>query len=139
MKDLVRARRLSWPERAILAEATAALAVSAMMLSTLPFRRVVRRAGRVDLSVGATEDSIAPVRWAVCAVARRVPWRAKCFEQGLAAQWMLRRRGIAGTLYYGLARNGTGRLKAHVWVRAGDLDVVGCENAGDFAEMARFP
>ena len=32
-----------------------------------------------------------------------------------------------------------GRLKAHVWVRSGDLDVTGCDIAGDYAELARFP
>jgi hypothetical protein len=72
-------------------------------------------------------------------MARRVPFRAKCFEQGLTAQWMLRRRGIASTLFYGIARDRDRALSAHVWVRAGAFDVVGCDNIADFATVAQFP
>ena len=51
-----------------------------------------------------------------------------CFQQGLAAQLMLRRRGIPSVLYYGAAQDGSG-LHAHVWVRDGDIDVIGGEIA----------
>jgi hypothetical protein len=30
-------------------------------------------------------------------------------------------------------------LKAHVWIKSGPLDVVGCEIADDYALLARFP
>jgi hypothetical protein len=75
----------------------------------------------------------------VTACARRVPWRAKCFEQGLAAQWMLGRRRIFSTLHYGVAQGEDRGLIAHVWLSSGSLDVVGCENKDDFSELARFP
>ncbi len=67
-----------------------------------------------------------------------MPWRTMCFEQGLAAHWMLRRRKRPSTLYYGAATF-DGELKAHVWVKSGDRDVVGCENADEYALLARFP
>src|SRR5439155_345894 len=79
------------------------------------------------------------VRWAVQAAAQRVPWRALCFEQGLAAQQMLRRRGVRSVLYYGAAHDSQEELAAHVWVRAGNMDVVGCEIASRFALLATFP
>lgn len=83
--------------------------------------------------------AIAQVRWAVRKCARHVPWRAKCFEQALAAQLMLRRRGVETALHYGVRRRPADGLEAHVWLRAGALDVVGCENADEFTEVARFP
>jgi hypothetical protein len=79
------------------------------------------------------------VRWAVTAAARRVPWRAKCFEQGLASQIMLRRRGVPSVLYYGAAPDDLRGLSAHVWVRDGDLDVIGGEIASRYAVLATFP
>lgn len=79
------------------------------------------------------------IRWAIVACARRVPWRALCFEQGLAAQFMLRRRGIASVLYYGAAPDTKQGLSAHVWVRDGNVDVVGCEVASAYAVLATFP
>jgi len=30
-------------------------------------------------------------------------------------------------------------LKAHVWVESGKQAVVGCDQAGDYALLARFP
>ncbi|WP_443018762.1 lasso peptide biosynthesis B2 protein [Sphingomonas sp. 7/4-4] len=107
----------------------------------LPFARVGRLASGKGAALAPPDEAsmIAEFRWAITAVARRVPFRAKCFEQGLTAQWMLRRRGIASTLFYGIARDRDRALSAHVWVRSGAFDVVGCDNIADFATVAQFP
>jgi len=52
---------------------------------------------------------------------------------------MLRRRGIDSVLYYGAAQDPENGLRAHVWVRDGDVDVIGCEIARGFAILAAFP
>jgi hypothetical protein len=138
---LTRLRRLEPAERKLLAEAVAVLAVMSFMIALFPFRRVAAIARVPD---GTAPDAaeqlrrIRAVRWAVAASARRVPWRAKCIEQGFAAQWMLRRRAISSVLHYGVARRDDA-LVAHVWVRAGAIDVIGCEKCSDFAEVAQFP
>lgn len=142
MGILSRFRTLHPVERRLVAEAVFALGVAAFAVAVLPFRRIAVAAAR-DL-VGAAageadrERQVALVRWAVAACARRVPWRAKCFEQALAAQWMLSRRRVPSSLHYGVAK-GEDMLIAHVWLRSGSLDVIGCENEGDFSELARFP
>lgn len=140
MRQLAILRALSWRQRALLVEAALFLTAAAAAIACLPFARVARLASGRPTGLATEPDSrrVAAIRWAVEGVARRLPFRAKCFECGLAAQWMLQRRGIAATLFYG-ATLGTGDLTAHVWVRAGGLDVVGCDNATDFAVLARFP
>ena len=77
------------------------------------------------------------IRRSVLAWGRRLPWRAKCFEQGLAAAWMLRRRGNAYAVHYGASKK-TDDLTAHVWVTSGDIPVVGCENREAFSPLATF-
>jgi hypothetical protein len=62
-----------------------------------------------------------------------------CFQQGLAAQIMLRRRGLPAVLYYGAAQNEQAGLQAHVWVRVGSTDVIGTEIADRFTILATFP
>jgi len=84
-------------------------------------------------------DAVQRIGWAIRACARRAPWRALCFEQGLAAHFMLRKRGIASVLYYGAKPDEDKGLVTHVWVRHGDLDVVGGEDASTFAVLTRFP
>lgn len=69
---------------------------------------------------------------------RRMPFRANCFERGLAAMWLLRRRGVATSLHYGMAKQ-DGQFVSHVWVTVGDRGVIGCENREEFYELARFP
>lgn len=129
------AGRPSW---AILAEAGAAMLAASAAIRVVAFRRLSRRIGGRPLARVASASEAALIRRAVHAWSRRLPWRTMCFEEGLTAYWMLRRRGIQSTLHYGAAVI-AGVLKAHVWVRSGDLDVVGCDNADDYALLASFP
>ena len=117
------------------------LAAASVTVKVAPFRTIARGAARVPTRAAPADADrvIATVAWAVRAAAHRAHFRAVCIEQGLAAQWMLRRRGIAGTIHYGVAQDPERGLIAHVWVRVGEHDVVGCESAGQFTLLARFP
>ncbi len=135
--------RLPWRDRLMLMEATLCLAAAAIAVAILPFRHVARwasrRGRRAIPSADARRAAADGVRWAVQACARRVPWRALCFEQGLAAQFMLRRRGVPAILNYGAAPDAQNGLAAHVWVKDGAVDIVGGEVAARFAVLATFP
>ncbi|HEX8480283.1 MAG TPA: lasso peptide biosynthesis B2 protein [Allosphingosinicella sp.] len=123
----------------MLAEALAALALASLAIALLPFRRVAAAASApVRKTAPADAEIIRRVRSAVKAWASRVPWRAVCFQKGLALHWMLRRRGIRSVLLYGAKRDETG-LSAHVWVDVAGETVIGGEEAPNFACLARFP
>ncbi len=85
------------------------------------------------------KESIGLVTWAVDRAAKRSPFRALCFERGLAATRMLDRRGIPSTLYYGVAYDDHGAIDAHVWVLADGLGVTGAANAHAYKVLAQFP
>jgi Transglutaminase-like superfamily len=137
--------RRSWQDRLLLLEAVLWLTIAGLAIAVLPFRHVGLLAARPiklhrpNLPRQERLNKVWRIRWAVIAGAARVPWRALCFQQGLAAQLMLRRRAIPSVLYYGLAQHGRSGLHAHVWVRAGDFDVIGGEIASSFAVLATFP
>jgi len=135
--------QLGSAERFLLLEAGMFLAFSAACIAILPFRAVGTLAGRASarrpISAKARAATRGQVRWAVEACARRVPWKAVCFQQGLSAHLMLRRRGIASTLCYGASLDPSRGLVAHVWVRDGEVDVIGGEDASRFEVFARFP
>ena len=133
--------RLGWRKQALLAEALMAVAVASAAIRFAPFERAVRLGSR-ELGAGptaATEQVCDMVRWAVEAVAARVPWRAVCFQQGLALQWMLRRRGIDARLHYGVGKGDDHELRAHVWISAEDRIVIGGEQAPHFRALAVYP
>lgn len=125
---------------ALLVEALGALAIASVLIALFSFRRTASFAaqGRPE-APAASASTAGDIGWAVAAWGRRVPWRAVCFQQGLAAQIMLRRRAVAAALFYGARHDDAGKLVAHVWVRSGDVDVIGCEGADSYGLLAVFP
>lgn len=128
---------LRW--RLLVVEAVAALAFASAALATLPFRRAIR-IGSLPLS-SVAERRVSPARAAAAVrrAAQLVPWRAVCIQQGLALQWLLRKRGVDGLLHYGIRVGEDGVLQAHVWVEVDGLAVIGSEEAPNFRRVATFP
>lgn len=150
-------RRRDWP---LLSEAVCRLALARLVLRLQPFpaiarglTRPVRPAQRVDAGLLAQQ-----VGWAVRAASRRLPWHPVCFDQAIAVQQMLRRRGLAADLVYGVrhmaqgvdAQAGNAQIvdaqafdaqafDAHVWVRLPDgAIVVGGETSSLYQPIALF-
>lgn len=135
-----RLARLGAADAALLAEALVTLGLSSVAIRLAPFARVGRIASRPLGRQRRPRDHVsARIAWAVRACARRAPWRAVCFQQGLTAQLMLRRRGMDSTLYFGAANDKTEGLAAHVWVKLGEREVIGCDEAPGYAVLATFP
>lgn len=82
---------------------------------------------RIDAHQAKLIDRVA---FAIPRVARRVPWRADCLVQALAAQSWLRRRGIATTLVFGARKPTAADFEAHAWLKVGDRIVIGGEVSG---------
>lgn len=138
---IIRFVQLDRRRQFLIVEASAALAMMSAAVRFLPFRRAVRMGSRM-LSGAAPDDRteiLGDARWSVVAAAGAVPWRAVCLQQGLALQWMLRRRGIDAVLHYGLAKEKGAKLEAHAWVSVGDNLVIGGEIASKFRCVATFP
>lgn len=123
--------------KVLIVAATLALGAMSAALRLLPFRTAIRL-GSVALGTGPAGDP-GDLVWAVRAAAPRVPWRAKCIEQGLALQWLLRRRGVPARLHYGVGRGDAEALTAHVWVSLDDEVILGGEELARFGEVAVYP
>lgn len=129
-------------DRLLLLQAVFWLLISRWITATLPFRTIGWLATVTALrsiSIPACPTEAKRIRWALITCARHVWWRAQCFEQGLAAHFMLRRRQVSSVLYYGVAPDDLNGLAAHVWVCADGLDIIGGESASRFAVLATFP
>ena len=140
---LAKAKQLSWPEAAIFVEAFWVLCLASLAKAVAPFRILASLASRPlrerPLSFEARALTAVYVRRAVLAWARRMPWKPLCLPQGLAVQFMLRRRGIPAVLYVGAAQDGQGHYESHVWVQDKQFFVVGGEVAGRFEVLAKYP
>lgn len=69
-----------------------------------------------------------------------MPWlNAGCLPRALAAQAMLRRRGIASRVCLGVAREAEGSgVLAHAWVEVGNRQLVGADDVAAFTRLADF-
>jgi hypothetical protein len=133
---------LNGSNKRVLVEALLSLVLASVAIRILPFRRTAAwmssAPGRVSEQANH-EQLVNQCRWAVLTWADRVPWRAVCFQRGLALHVMLRRRGIPSTLNYGVAHGGAKGLRAHVWLSTNGRMVLGGEDAPAFTCLAVFP
>ena len=122
----------------LLAEALVELTAASAKVRFAPFRRITSAITRQAISAKPQAVDVDRLRWAVQAAARRLPLRTKCIEMALCFQAMLRRRGIASVLHYGVRRDEKGALGAHVWLTIDGEYVIGGECAPEFACLATF-
>jgi hypothetical protein len=128
-------------------EALVLLAFFRVCLVIVPVRRIIGAITHNKLA--AQQSSQQPlsdqemtaarrVQWAVRAIARHFPVEFVCFPQALAAYLMLRWRGLASTIVYGVSRTPAGKLIAHAWLEMGDGCVVGGEESEGFSPIERW-
>ncbi len=119
----------------MIAAAVAVRFFSFPILRSLASRPLKREICNPDHQVELARET----RAAISMAARRSPLRALCFEKGLVAQILLRRRGVPSVLYYGLKQEQDKQLEAHVWVMVGDFPVCGEGVADQFVTLTKIP
>jgi hypothetical protein len=142
---LSRLASLPGGRRALLVEAVGALLAAQLRVRCLPFRRVAARLGASGAETGheltpAQQLLSREVEWAIAAASRRLRPRPTCLMEAVAAQALLRRRGVASTVYLGVApaRADGRQINAHAWLRCGERIVTGKTEAGRFRALACF-
>jgi len=141
--DLNRAARLPGSRKRLLGEALIALLIARGAMFFLPFHRIAAWLGTpgAESSAKATAEEIQTaqeVSWAIGVVARRVPWDGRCLAQALAALGMLRRRGLEGTVSFGVCRGESAGFNAHAWLRLGSCMVTGGPGHQRFKAFTTF-
>jgi hypothetical protein len=124
--------------RAYLREAAFTLFVARLALWLIPLARIFAWMNRPLRRIRRfATDEARWIAWSVETIGAR-PWmNALCLPRAVAAQAMLRRRGIASRLCLGVACD-EDALAAHAWVEVGHEVVVGGADAARFTEMTRF-
>ena len=131
--------------RLLLLEAPLFLLTARFALALVPFPRLmhlithpVRRA-EVQGAMRAQQRS--QVRRAIYTMRQRMHDQTTCLHRAIAAQLMLRRRGISTTLYFGATRRPGEELTIHAWVQDGTEGVVGhiATQKARYHIVAKFP
>lgn len=128
--DLKRFSQMPSARKRLLCEALVSLATARIVMACVPFRRIAAWLGTsgAESPAGATPEETRMaegVGWAVEVMGKRVPWDGRCLAQALAATSMLRRRGVEGTVSFGVREGESRNFDAHAWLRVGSHIVTG--------------
>lgn len=115
----------------------------ARILKALPFAKVAPSLGTPMLETGmeldtSKEELIRDISRAVRLTARHTWWESKCLVMAIAGMKMLERRGIESTLYMGTAKDNSGKMIAHAWLRSGPFYLTGYEVMRAFTVVGKF-
>lgn len=126
-------------------EAVYFLAYARLAISLIPFKYIAPTLGiqtlEMNNSIEAKEtlSKAMEIAQAIKRGVRYAPWINVCLPQAIVAQRMLARRKIAYTVYLGTAKDESNSgLKAHAWVKCGDLFIVGKMGHEQFTVISRF-
>jgi hypothetical protein len=143
--NLHKLRTLSSSDRSLLFQAVGWLGVMRLAIALLPFRRIakllkLRQGESPAASEAAPSQRVERIGWAVRGAAAHVWWKSACFDQALAGAIMLQHRGIAGTVYLGVAKNvdPSTEVAAHAWLRSGEAILTGAAGHERFNVIAAF-
>jgi hypothetical protein len=124
--------------RKYILEAIFFLLMARLAVALLPPRSVLAWASRAPRHRRRFSGHEADwVSWAVEEAASKRWVGAVCLPRALAAQAMLRRRGIAGRLCLGVARENDS-LVSHAWLEIGSKTVVGQAGRDRFSKISEF-
>jgi hypothetical protein len=125
----------SW-EWADLCRAVIELAAARIMVASARTDRFIDVAAGADVPASSSGELVARVRTAIGRTHSRVPWRADCLVQAVAAKRWLRRLGIETRLLVGVPARMDSGFEAHAWLLHGQEVVVGGD-IGRYVSLTR--
>jgi hypothetical protein len=121
-------------------EAWIFLSLAKLMILFISFKKIASIIGVPQIETDFENkmgNTVAQVQIAVVRGTKYVFFSSKCYDQALATTFMLRRRQIPSTIYFGLNKKES-QLSAHAWVRCGQLIISGKQGYDNFTPVAWF-
>jgi len=141
--------KLPFKEKLLLTEAFVCLLAARLAILVFPFKKI---APGIGIHMKETPPDIHPrlkeillqIRRSIRRASKYAPWQSKCLVQAIAGKMMLKRRNIPYTLYLGVTRD-VGKevekknaLKAHAWLRSGNIILAGKEGFKKYTVVSTF-
>jgi hypothetical protein len=127
----------------LIAEAIICLLFARLALACLSFRQITRFVSRPphkpELLGLRRQFARRMVKRAIFNAWKRFPMKTTCFHRAITAYFMLHRRGVSTTLYYGATFLPDRGLTGHVWLQDGLEFVVGQQAASGYHALAYYP
>ena len=127
----------------LFAEAWLLLALARLILLLVSFKKILPLLGKqisnAKADVIENNDSLQHISIAIARASRYSFWRTMCFEQALAAKFMLRIRKKISTIYFGVKKNDSDNaLLAHAWLICNGTIITGGKNIDQYTIVSSF-
>ncbi|HDX9588393.1 TPA: lasso peptide biosynthesis B2 protein [Bacillus pseudomycoides] len=115
----------------------------ARILKSVPFSKVAPSLGDHMNETSFTQselhkETLKSVSQAIHIMSRYTFWESQCLVKAMAGMKMLEKRKIESTLYLGTAKDESGKLIAHAWLRSGPIYITGSEGMEKFTVVGTF-
>lgn len=115
----------------------------ARILKLIPFSKVAPSLGEHMKETSQnynvpTNEIIKNISQAIHIMSKYTFWESQCLVKAIAGMRMLERRRLESTLYLGTARDETGKMIAHAWLRSGQFYISGSEGKEKFTVVSTF-
>jgi hypothetical protein len=115
----------------------------ARITKSMSFSKVAPSLGEQmsETSLSIDEGSVKVIKnisQAIKIMSRYTFWESMCLVKAIAAMRMLERRNIESTIYFGTAKDATGKIIAHAWLRSGSYYLTGYEEMSRFTVISKF-
>ena len=122
-------------------EAWILLHISKLFILFMPFKKIAGKIGKLQVESSKfpiNSAKINDVEHAIRRASRFSLHKSKCYDHALTGKFMLKRRNLSATIYFGLAKDAQNGLSAHAWVRCGNRIVTGKKGMENFTVIAAF-
>ena len=139
--------KLSVEEKKLFLEAYVTLGKMRAAILTISFKRLTRSLEhkpnaekKITLLNDESMKTARLVGQAIVRAAAYTPWESACLAQSLTAQKMLKKRGIPGVFYLGVAKDKDKKedMKAHAWTQCGESILTGANGYESFTVVSVF-
>ncbi len=141
MKKLKIFLSMNWKMKKILIESLFYLGW-ARILKRISFSKVAPNLGNLMKTFfplnTSDKEKLAKISQAIHIMSKYTLWESQCLVKAIAAMRMLEKRGIESTLYLGTARDESGKMIAHAWLRSGPYYITGSEGMERFTVVGKF-
>ena len=134
--------KISIKEKLLFLEAFILTGVMRFKILKIPFNKLNQQLGTYNEESSKHVDkeqykTVKQIRSTVVHISKHTPWESLCLVQAMTVQKMLKKRGISTTVYLGVNKDTSNNMKAHAWIRCGEIFVTGGDGTG-YATVAKF-
>lgn len=142
MAILKKIRYLHWQDIVYLNEALILSVIIKLIILIFPFRLYAEKLESQKMPLQAYSPDqkkhlIFKISQAIVRVRRITPWKNQCLTEAITAKWMLRRRNVSSTLFFGVSKDNN-VLTAHAWLKCDEFFVTGRKGMHKFTTVRTF-